>query len=83
MDIVAGKPVYKMTISSGVTVLLASYSPQGQMRTADILAAGNEPLGSWINIRFSLPEDSTLTTQLFFLKPGFRPLCTRDMSKEP
>ena len=83
VDIVAGKPVYKMTISSGVTVLLASYSPQGQMRTADILAAGNEPLGSWINIRFSLPEDSTLTTQLFFLKPGFRPLCTRDMSKEP
>ena len=81
VNTVDGKPMYEMTISSGVMVLLASYSTQGQMRTVELLAAGNGPADGQTTIRFTLPEDNSLTARLFFLKPGYVPLCTRDMPK--
>ena len=74
------KPVYEMTITSGVTVLLASYSSQGQMRNIEILAADDGPIGDQTTIYFSLPEDNSLTTRIFFLKPGYSPLCVREVS---
>ena len=47
-------------VSAAVTVLLAAYSTQGQMRTVELLAAGNGPADGQTAIRFSLPEDTTL-----------------------
>ena len=73
------KPVYEMTITSGARVLLVSHSSQGQMRAVELLAAGDGPLEESTTIRFQLPEDSSLTTRLFFLMPSYVPLCTRDV----
>ena len=73
------KPVYEMTITSGARVLLVSHSSQGQMRAVELLAAGDGPLEESTTIRFQLPEDSSLTTRLFFLMPSYVPLCMRDV----
>ena len=77
-----GKTVYEMTITSGAIVLLVSHSAQGQMRAVELLAAGDGPLDEKTTIRFRLPEDSSLTTRIFFLKPGYSPLCVREVSAD-
>ena len=72
-----GKTVYKMTVPGSITVLLATYSTQGQMRTVAFLTAGKGTIDEQRAIQFSLPEDGGPAARLFFLKPDYLPLCAK------
>lgn len=80
-DILNGIPVNRMTVSSGVAVLLASYSTQGQMQHVEVLAEGDGSVDKWTTVYFSLPKNTNLTNRMFFLKPGYIPLCFREVSE--
>ena len=74
---VDGKTVYEITVPGSITVLLAAYAPQGQMRTAAFLIDGDGSMDEQKTIRFSPPEGGALTLRLFFLRPNVLPLCAR------